>query len=175
MSEELVHEIKTLMRDVPDFPIEGIVFKDITPLLQNGPTLVRMIDHFKARYAGRGIKTIVGIESRGFIFGSALAYALGIGFSLVRKPGKLPFTTKSVDYDLEYGTDTVQMHIDAVGPGDKVVIMDDLLATGGTMAAAVQLVEELGADIVELGCVVELGCLDGRAKLNRPIHSLVTY
>ncbi len=93
----------------------------------------------------------------------------------MRKPGKLPFTTKSVDYDLEYGTDTVQMHIDAVGPGDKVVIMDDLLATGGTMAAAVQLVEELGADIVELGFVVELGFLDGRAKLNRPIHSLVTY
>ena len=116
MTTELTNEIREVIRDVPDFPKPGILFKDITPLLESGPTLMRIIDHFKARYAGRDIQRIVGIESRGFIFGTPLAYALGLGFSLIRKPGKLPWKTRSVNYELEYGSDTIEIHEDAVGP-----------------------------------------------------------
>lgn len=175
MNQELIDEVTGLVRDVPDFPKQGIVFKDITTVLQSGPTFMRIIDHFKARYAGRPIQRIVGIESRGFIFGAALAYSLGIGFSMVRKPGKLPWKTERVEYELEYGTDTLEMHIDTVVPGDNVVVVDDLLATGGTAAATVKLIEEIGATVAECAFVVELSFLRGRDKLARPIHSLVTY
>jgi adenine phosphoribosyltransferase len=172
----LVSAIADAIRDVPDFPKPGIVFKDITPMLQDGPLLMRVIDHFKARYAGQGVQRIIGIESRGFIFGTALAYSLGLGVSLVRKPGKLPWRTQSVSYELEYGTDRIEIHTDAVKAGEKVVIMDDLLATGGTARATVDLVRGLGAEVVECGFVIELGFLDGRAKLDGvPAYSLITY
>jgi len=176
VSSELVQEVTDIISDVPDFTKPGIVFKDITPLLQSGPTLMRVIDHFKARYAGRDIQRIVGIESRGFIFGTALAYSLGLGISLVRKPGKLPWKTDSISYELEYGTDAIEIHHDAVKPGENIVIIDDLLATGGTAEATVQLVQRLGGTVVECGFVIELGFLKGRERLHgAPAYSLITY
>ena len=176
MQQALVDEVNSLIRDVPDFPKEGIVFKDITTVLANGPTLVRVIDYFKARYAGAGVDKVVGIESRGFIFGTAIAYALGLGTALVRKPGKLPYTTNRMEYELEYGKDAIEMHIDAIKPGEKVLIVDDLLATGGTAEAAAKLVEKGGGTVFECAFMIELGFLNGRKRLgNRPIHSLVVY
>lgn len=175
MSQKLIDEINALIRDVPDFPKPGIIFKDITTVIQSGPAFLKIIDYFKARYAGRDIQRIVGIESRGFIFGAAIAYSLGMGFGLVRKPGKLPWKTESAEYDLEYGSDAVEMHIDTVAPGDNVVIIDDLLATGGTAKATVDLVERLGATVTECAFVFELGFLPGREKLDRPTHSLVVF
>jgi adenine phosphoribosyltransferase len=176
MQEALVVEIKSLIREIPDFPKPGVLFRDITPVLTSGPTLLRLIDHFKARYAGLGISRVVGIESRGFIFGAALAYSLGIGLALVRKPGKLPYHTNRVEYDLEYGSDGVEIHVDGLEPGEQVVVMDDLLATGGTAGATIRLVEQLGAVVHEVGFLIELTDLAGREKLpDRPIYSLVRY
>ena len=172
---ELIDEINSLIRDVPDFPKPGIVFKDITTVLQSGPTFHKIIDHFKERYAGQKIDRFLGIESRGFIFGAAIAYALGTGFGLVRKPGKLPWKTERAEYDLEYGSDAVEMHIDAVAPGENIVIVDDLLATGGTARATVELVERIGATVTECAFVFELGFLPGREKLDRPAYSLVVF
>ncbi len=172
----LVSALTESIRDVPDFPKPGIVFKDITPMLQDGPLLMRVIDHFKARYAGQGVQRIIGIESRGFIFGAALADRLGVGFVPARKPGKLPAEILREEYELEYGTDRVEIHVDAVKRGEKVVVMDDLLATGGTAAATVELLGRIGAEIVECGFVIELGFLGGRAKLpGVPSYSLITF
>jgi len=158
-------ELKNIIRDIPDFPKKGIVFKDITTLLSDGRHFQRMIDLIAHRYLGKDIQKIVGVEARGFILGSALAYKLGVGIALVRKPGKLPWKTVQKTYDLEYGTDTLEIHQDAFSAGERVVIADDLLATGGTVEAVVDLVEGLGADIVECAFMAELGFLNGRKRL----------
>ncbi len=168
--------VKRLIRDVPDFPKPGIVFKDITPVLREPAAFRQVIEALVDRYRSKGITQIVGIESRGFIFGAPLAYALGVGFAIIRKPGKLPADTYSVAYDLEYGQDTIEMHKDAVGPDDRVVLVDDLIATGGTARAAALLIEKAGAAVAEMAFVIELGTLKGRSKLDRwSVHALLTY
>lgn len=158
-------ELKNIIRDIPDFPKKGIVFKDITTLLSDGRSFHRMVDLIAHRYVGQRIEKVVGVEARGFVLGSALAYKLGAGITLVRKPGKLPYKTRTVSYELEYGTDTLEIHEDAFLPGERVIIADDLLATGGTVAAVVQLVEGLGAEIVECAFMTELEFLHGRSRL----------
>ena len=164
------------IRDIPDFPIEGILFRDITPLLADKDALAAAIKVLAQPYIGKGIEYVAAVEARGFIFGSAVAEALGAGFIPIRKPGKLPHETESVTYDLEYGTDTVQVHTDAVPKGAKVIMVDDLLATGGTMAAACELMEKIGADIVGLTFLIELSGLNGREKLgDYPIFTVITY
>ena len=160
-----IARIRGAIRDISDFPKPGIVFKDITPLLSNGPLFGKTVDLIADRYRGQKIDTVLGIESRGFIIGSALAYKLGAGFSVVRKPGKLPYETHSASYELEYGKDTLEIHIDAVAPNSRVVIADDLIATGGTAAATAELVSKLGATVVECAFVIELAFLNGREKL----------
>lgn len=171
-----MEELKNIIRDIPDFPKKGIVFKDITTLLSDAKSFHRMIDLIAHRYVGQHIDKIVGIEARGFILGSALAYKLGTGITLVRKPGKLPHTTRQVTYDLEYGTDTLEIHEDAFHPGEKILIADDLLATGGTVAAVVKLVEEFGVEIVECAFMAELGFLEGRKKLpDGKVFSLLKF
>jgi adenine phosphoribosyltransferase len=168
--------IKKLIRDVPDFPKPGILFKDITPVLQDPAAFRRMIDRLADRYETSRPDAIVAIESRGFILGSALAYRLGIGLAIVRKPKKLPYKKIRVEYALEYGTDALEAHEDAVSKGQRVVIVDDLLATGGTAGAAIQLANQLGATVQECAFVIELGFLDGRKKLSPvPVHSLIQY
>jgi len=165
---------KTLIADVPDFPQPGIVFKDITPLLADGPAFRQVIDAFAVAIGAAGITQIVAIESRGFIFGAALAHHLGVGLTLVRKPGKLPRQAYSETYALEYGTDTVQMHADALTVADRVIIVDDVLATGGTAAAAARLIGQVGAELVGFAFLMELGFLAGRRRLPAgvPIHTL---
>lgn len=158
-------ELKDIIRDIPDFPKKGIVFKDITTLLSDAKSFHRMVDLLAHRYVGEKIDQVVGIEARGFILGSALAYKLGTGITLVRKPGKLPYKTRSVSYELEYGSDTLEIHEDAFKPGDRVIVADDLLATGGTMAAVVDLVQQFGAEIHECAFMAELEFLNGRSKL----------
>ncbi len=169
-------ELKNIIRDVPDFPKKGIVFKDITTLLADSKSFHRMIDLIAHRYVGEHIDQVVVVEARGFILGSALAYKLGTGVTLVRKPGKLPWKTRQKTYDLEYGTDTLEIHEDAFTPGERVVIADDLLATGGTMAAVVDLVQELGAEVVECAFMAELEFLEGRKKLpDGKVFSLLKF
>lgn len=158
-------DLKNLIRDVVDFPKEGIVFKDITTVLQSPEGLKASIDVIQEKLDGIECDYIVGPESRGFIFGVPVAYNMGKGFLPVRKAGKLPYETKSKEYSLEYGTATIEMHIDAIKPGDKVVIIDDLLATGGTSKAMVELIEELGGEVVKLIYLIELDFLNGREKL----------
>jgi adenine phosphoribosyltransferase len=160
-----MEELKKIIRDIPDFPKKGIMFKDITTLLNDGRNFHRMVDLIAHRYIGMDIDQIVGVEARGFILGAALAYKLGAGITLVRKPGKLPAKTRKVSYDLEYGTDTLEIHEDAFKPGAKVIIADDLLATGGTVAAVVELLEGLDADILECCFMTELNFLEGRKRL----------
>jgi len=168
-------QLDGLIRDVPDFPKPGIIFKDITPLLANAEALREVIAHFRRRYEGRGIDLVVAIESRGFIFGAALACALGAGFVPVRKPGKLPAATLREEYELEYGTDALEIHLDAMQRGQKVLIFDDVLATGGTLAATGRLVRALGGEIVEAATLIELAFLNGRAKLDgMPYYALIT-
>lgn len=168
--------VRSLVRDVPDFPKKGIVFRDITPVLADGPALQTVVQAFADRYRDLGITHVAGIESRGFILGTPLAYALGVGIVLVRKPGKLPRQTHSAAYALEYGEDTVHIHCDALGAQDRVVIIDDLMATGGTAGAAAQLVQKCGASVVEIGVLIELEALNGRARLpGHRVHSLLTY
>jgi len=169
-------DLALLIRNVPDFPKPGIQFKDVTTLLKSGSAFREIIDGWKTRYADKGITAIVGAEARGFIFGSALAYAMGLPFVPVRKKGKLPGETLAQEFDLEYGTDKIEIHVDALGPGDRVVLVDDLLATGGTMAAMAQLVKKLGAEVVEVAFVIELTDLKGRQKLaGLPVYSLVSF
>lgn len=158
-------DLKRAIRDIPDFPKQGIVFKDITTLLGDARSFHRMIDLIAHRYLGQKIDKVVGVEARGFVLGSALAYKLGAGVTLVRKPGKLPYKTRKKVYELEYGSDTLEIHEDAFNPGEKVLIADDLLATGGTMKAVVELVKELGADVVECCFMAELEFLEGRKRL----------
>ncbi|HUY78228.1 MAG TPA: adenine phosphoribosyltransferase [Ktedonobacterales bacterium] len=168
--------LKGLIRNVPDFPQPGILFRDITPLLRDAAALRFVIDTLANRYRGAGLDQIVGIESRGFIFGAPLAYALGVGFTLVRKQGKLPAEVMSVEYSLEYGTNILEIHKDAFQLGQRALIVDDLLATGGTTAATMQLVTALGAQVAGLAFIVELAALGGRAHLAGPdIFSLLTY
>ena len=169
-------ELKTLIREVPDFPKAGILFYDITTLLKDKTGLRGVVDGLKSHYEDTKVDVVLGIEARGFIFAPALAYALGAGFVPVRKPKKLPAECVRVTYDLEYGTDTLEMHKDAVRPGDRVLIVDDLLATGGTAAAAASMVKEAGGVVVGMGFVVELTFLNGRSRLpGYDIFSLLQY
>lgn len=169
-------ELKKLIRDIPDFPKKGILFKDVTPLLGSGEGLRLTIRKLADLIAGKQVTKVVGIESRGFIFGTALAHEMGLGFVPVRKPGKLPYQTVRESYSLEYGTDAIEMHRDAVAPGERVVIVDDLLATGGTMAAAAKLVRAVGGDPLAGLVVIELKMLNGREKLRGlDMHSLLQY
>ena len=169
-------DLKKLIRTVPDLPKPGILFYDITTLLKDKRGFAQMIDSFAEYYIGKEIDLVLGIEARGFIFGPALAYRLNAGFVPVRKPKKLPAETARVTYDLEYGTDSLEIHVDAIEPGQRVVIVDDLLATGGTMQATVQLVRQLGGVIAGLGFAVELDFLKGRAKFPEyDVFSLLRY
>jgi adenine phosphoribosyltransferase len=169
-------DLKALIRDIPDFPKEGILFRDITTLLRDPAGWQYTIDTLAERVRDLQPEYIVGMESRGFIFGAVLAYKLGIGFIPVRKPGKLPAAIHSVEYALEYGTDRLEIHQDAVIPGSKVLIVDDLIATGGTAVATAQLLAEIGAHLVGCAFIIELDALNGRAHLpNVPIVSLVNY
>lgn len=168
--------LKRLIREVPDFPKPGILFYDITTLLKDKDGLKGTIDALKAQYSGAPVDVVIGVEARGFIFAPALAYALGAGFVPVRKPKKLPSDCASISYDLEYGSDTLEVHRDAVAPGSRVLIVDDLLATGGTARAVTQLVEQLGGTVAGLGFVVELTFLNGRDKLSGyNVFSLLQY
>lgn len=168
--------LETFIRDIPDFPKKGIIFKDITPLLGNHAALRQAVAELAKPFENTGVEVVAGIESRGFIFGSLVAQHLGAGFVPVRKPGKLPYKTVKASYDLEYGSDTVEMHEDAITAGQKVLIVDDLIATGGTIAAACKLVTMLGGNIVGTAVVVELEFLDGRKKIQQyPVHSLIKF
>jgi adenine phosphoribosyltransferase len=175
MSDDIAR-IRQAIRDIRDFPKPGIVFKDITPLLANGPLFAKTIDLIAERYNRQKIDTVLGIESRGFIIGAALAYRLGAGFSVVRKPGKLPYETRRASYALEYGMDTLEIHIDAISRDARVIIADDLIATGGTAAATAELVTKLGGTVVECAFVIELSFLKGREKL-KPfgVYSVLQY
>ena len=165
------------IRTIPDFPKPGIQFKDITPLLSDTPAFAEVINRLKERHAGRGINQVVGVESRGFLLAAPLAYALGAGVTLVRKSGKLPHTVHQKTYDLEYGTDTLEIHTDAFNPRDKILLVDDLLATGGTVAACVELIEaHFEVEIVEANFLIELSFLRGRERFKKlPVHALITY
>lgn len=158
-------DLKAIIRDVPDFPKKGIMFKDITTLLKDSRAFNEAITKLVAHFENREFDYIVGIEARGFIIGAPMALALQKGFIPIRKPGKLPAETISESYELEYGSNTIEMHRDALQPGDRVLLIDDLLATGGTIKAAVDLIEKLGAEVVGLGFLMELSFLDGREKL----------
>ena len=169
-------ELKRYIREVPDFPKPGILFYDITTLLADPEGLRRVLDHFTDLFGDLGIDKVVGIESRGFLFGPHLAYRLETGFVPVRKPGKLPAETVSESYELEYGSDRLEIHADAVGPGERVLIVDDLVATGGTAAATARLVRACGAEVAALGFVVELTFLPGRRQLEGyDVHTLIRY
>ena len=164
------------IRDIPDFPHKGVLFKDITPLLQDPVAFRDAMNRLAAHYKDAGIEAVVGVESRGFIFGAPLAYLLNTGFVPVRKFGKLPSQTVNVEYALEYGTNIVEIHMDAIKPGQKVLIVDDLLATGGTVAAARELVEKLGGQIMGIAFLAELSYLKGRERLNgHDVFALITY
>ena len=165
-----------MIRTIPNFPKEGIMFRDVTTLLKDPIGFNYIIDKFVERYKEMDIDYVVGIESRGFILGGAIAHRLNKGFIPVRKPGKLPYNVDSIEYELEYGIDKLEIHLDALKQGDKVILIDDLLATGGTARAAVQLVEKRGAQVIEFGCVIELPELKGREKLNGyPIYKMIDF
>lgn len=171
-ADDLIRHI----RDVPNFPKEGVIFKDITPLLANPKAFQTAVDLIADPYMGEGIDVVVGAEARGFIIAAPVAYKLGAGFVLIRKPGKLPWEKEAESYELEYGTDTLEIHKDAIQPGMKVLIADDLLATGGTAQACVNLVNKLGGEIVAMTFFIELSFLNGREKIAPyPIHSLIQY
>ena len=168
--------LKQKIRNVPDFPIPGINFKDVTTLFKDPAAFRMAVDRFVTEYADQSIDLVAAIEARGFILAPVLAYHMGMGIVPLRKPGKLPAETRRIEYDLEYGTDALEMHLDAVGPGNRVLIVDDLLATGGTAAAACQLVEDAGGIVAGVGFLIELSFLDGRKRLgDRPVFSLLEY
>jgi adenine phosphoribosyltransferase len=169
-------ELRTKIRDIKDFPTEGILFKDITTLLKDPKAFKYVLDQLATAYIQAGVEIVVGVESRGFIFGGALAHELGAGFVPVRKLGKLPAKTIEVEYELEYGRDALAMHEDAIEPGQRVLVVDDLLATGGTMAATLRLVKQCGGSVVGVAFLIELAFLRGRAKLrDYPISALIVY
>jgi adenine phosphoribosyltransferase len=171
-----VADLRAKIRDIKDFPTEGILFKDITTLLRDGPAWRFAVDSLAGRYQSERVDIVVGVESRGFIFGGAVAHQLQAGFVPVRKVGKLPGKTIEVEYQLEYGRDTLAMHEDAITPGQRVLAVDDLLATGGTMGATLRLVEQLGGKVVGVAFMIELAFLRGRERLkNYPLHSLIVY
>lgn len=168
-------DLKAFIREVPDFPKEGISFKDITPLLSNPAALARVTSELAEPFRGK-VDAVLGIESRGFIFGAPVALDLGVGFSIVRKPGKLPAETHSITYELEYGSDTLEIHKDAVSPGSRVLLVDDLLATGGTARATVELLGKLEVEVVSTAFVIELTALPGREAIAPvPVHALIAY
>jgi adenine phosphoribosyltransferase (EC 2.4.2.7) len=169
-------DLASLIRNIPDFPIPGIQFKDITTLIGNGPAFSEVIDRLHERYRDQHIDAVVGIESRGFIFSAPLAYRLGVGLVPIRKPGKLPAATYQIEYQLEYGTNRLEIHRDAFQPGARVLVVDDLLATGGTIAAACDLIEMAGGRVAELAFVIELTFLNGRERLrDRSVFSLIQF
>ena len=171
-----MEELKKVVREVPDFHKEGILFYDITTLLKDGKAFAKAVDALSKRYEGRQIDAVVAIEARGYIFGPAMAYRLGVGFVPMRKPGKLPAKAIQETYELEYGTDTIEMHEDAVEAGQNILVVDDLLATGGTAAAACRLVEKVGGRVAECCFLIELSFLNGRDKLgSRKVFSLLKY
>lgn len=171
-----MNRLKNKIRDIPDFPKPGIIFKDITPIVKDPATLRLAVHQLLHPFLGREITAVAGMEARGFIFGSLVAWELGVSFIPLRKPGKLPYDVQSVSYDLEYGSAALEAHIDAFSPGDKVLLIDDLLATGGTAKASCELVEKLGAEVIAAAFVVELNFLKGREKLNGyEVHSLIQY
>lgn len=175
-TDTLTIKLKTIIRDVPDFPKKGIVFKDITPLLADQAAFAGMVKHFADQFRKAGITKVLGIEARGFLLAAPIAMELGAGLIPVRKKGKLPYKTVAASYALEYGTDTLEMHADAIKPGEKVLIVDDVLATGGTAGAVCSLVEKLGGEVTGIAMLIELEFLNGRAKLaGRPIYSLIKY
>ena len=170
--------VKQIIRDIPDFPKKGIVFKDITPLLADATAFRKTINTLKERYSEKQVDTIVGVEARGFIFASALAYALNAGTTMVRKPGKLPYKTYQETYSLEYGNDTIEIHQDALQEGERIVLIDDVLATGGTLAATLNLIRKnfKNVEIEEVAFLIELDFLNGREKLKRtPIHPRIHF
>jgi len=164
------------IRNIPDFPKPGILFRDVTTLIQNKEAFKKAVDLLAKKYKAKGFDKVVGVEARGFIFGAAIAYKIGAGFVPVRKKGKLPYKTISTTYELEYGTDTLEIHQDAIAPGEKILIIDDLLATGGTVKAVTELVKQLGGKISGIGFIIELVDLHGKDKLKEyPVYSLIKF
>jgi len=176
LSRAMIDELRARIRDIPDFPKKGIVFKDITPVLADASLFRRVIESFADHYRNEGVSKVVGIESRGFIFAAPLAIALGAGLAIVRKPGKLPWRTAREVYALEYGEDALEMHLDALGAGERTLIVDDVLATGGTADAVGRLVTGQGAELVGFAFLLELGFLHGARRLGpHNVHALVRY
>ena len=178
MKSDVQQLIKNSIKTIPDYPVAGIMFRDVTSLIENGEAFAATIAEFVARYKDQKIDKVVGTEARGFIFGAPLAAAIGAGFVPVRKPGKLPRETYEESYALEYGTDTLQIHIDAIAEGETVLLMDDLLATGGTAEASVKLIQRLGGKVVEAAFVIELPSLQGAEKIHQldvPHFSLISF
>jgi adenine phosphoribosyltransferase len=172
----MIENLRRLIRDIPDFPKPGILFRDITPLLADPPGLALAVELLANPYRGKNIDLVVGAESRGFIFGTAVACCLSAGFVIVRKPGKLPHKRIAMTYDLEYGKDTLEMHADAIVKGQRVLVVDDLLATGGTMKACCDLVRQLGGTVAGVAVLIELAGLRGRNKLNNlDVHAVIQY
>ena len=171
-----MNDLKQYIRNIPDFPKKGILFRDITTLLSNKDKFREVVDVLYERYKDKNIDAVVAIDSRGFIFGGALAYKLGMAMTIVRKKGKLPYKTLKVTYSLEYGEDTLEIHEDAFKPGARILLIDDLLATGGTMGAVVELIEKLKGKIIEIAFIIELSDLNGRSRLKDfPVYSMVKY
>ena len=169
-------ELRALVRDVPDYPAKGVIFKDVTPVLAHPRALASLVELIAAPFRDSGVTSVAGIEARGFTLATPVALALGVGFAPFRKPGKLPYRTYSEEYQLEYGSDSLQAHIDAISPGERVLIVDDVVATGGTAGAAVSLVRHFGAEVAGLGAFIELEFLNGRAALpGIDIHTVVAY
>ena len=176
MADETLSKLRAAVRDVPDFPKTGITFKDITPILKDGALFRSSVDIFLHQLRSKRIDKIVGIDARGFLFGSAVAYELGIGFVPLRKKGRLPYRTESARYSLEYGEAEMELHIDAIEHGEKIVLIDDLLATGGTSASAATLIKKVGGDLIEAIFLIELEFLHGREKLKpTPVTSFLKY
>jgi adenine phosphoribosyltransferase len=176
MAPEIIERLRTAVRDVADFPKKGIIFKDITPILKDGALFRASVDLFLEQCRGKKIDKVVGIDARGFLFGSAVAYELGIGFVPLRKKGRLPYKTESAAYTLEYGEAEMELHIDAITTGEQIVLIDDLLATGGTSASAVTLIKKVGGELVAAIFLIELEFLNGRKKLEgTPVISFLKY